>query len=494
MYTNVAETFKDGTILITGSTGFLGKLLLEKLLRSCPLKAAAVLVRSKKGYTAAQRARDSYKNPLFDKLRVQDPDFMSQIKIVDGNIEESSMGLSSEDRQWLIENVNFIFHCAATVRFNEPLELATKINIQGTSYLLTLAAEMKNLKGFVHVSTAYSHCPRNEIREQYYPVPITAIELKNISDIDQLSLSKILNKWPNTYCFTKAVTENMILLNEHKLPISVFRPSIIGCTNSEPNPGWLENMNGPSGIVTGVIIGFLRTLAIVENNITDIVPADYSVNALISVMWDTVNRYNDPYQITEEPKIYNFVSSIESPLTWGKFIEEMQKTYYEAPPLQSKWYIYYITYTNFWVGKLLKFLLHRIPAAFIDLLLMLCLKSPKMLNIYTKMENIIDTQHMFTTKEWVFGNTNTRHLWALLNQEDRNTFFYSLENFDWKSYIKNYYYGIREHILHENLSNKTEALGKNRKLFWLHQLCIVLFFFPCITNMFDIYIIYIIFK
>lgn len=50
-------------------------------------------------------------------------------------------------------------------------------------------------------------------------------------------------------------------------------------------------MNGPSAIVAGVMTGFLRTVPIVRNKITDIVPADYTVNALISVMWDTVNRY-----------------------------------------------------------------------------------------------------------------------------------------------------------------------------------------------------------
>lgn len=42
------------------------------------------------------------------------------------------------------------------------------------------------LQGFVHVSTAYSHCPRNEIREQYYPIPITAKELKNIIYLNKL--------------------------------------------------------------------------------------------------------------------------------------------------------------------------------------------------------------------------------------------------------------------------------------------------------------------
>lgn len=39
------------------------------------------------------------------------------------------------------------------------------------------------LKGFVHVSTAYSHCPRYDIKEVFYPVPITAEELKHTIEI-----------------------------------------------------------------------------------------------------------------------------------------------------------------------------------------------------------------------------------------------------------------------------------------------------------------------
>lgn len=83
---------------------------------------------------------------VFDRLRKERPDFMNYIKIIDGNMEELTMGLSSNDHEWIIGNVNFVFHCAATIKFNEPLELATKINIQGTEHLLALATEMKNLK------------------------------------------------------------------------------------------------------------------------------------------------------------------------------------------------------------------------------------------------------------------------------------------------------------------------------------------------------------
>lgn len=66
--------------------------------------------------------------------------------MIEGNLEELSMGLSLNDFEWIVENVNFVFHCAATIKFNEPLDLASKINIQGTENLLALASKMKNLK------------------------------------------------------------------------------------------------------------------------------------------------------------------------------------------------------------------------------------------------------------------------------------------------------------------------------------------------------------
>jgi len=83
---------------------------------------------------------------MFDCLRIEKPDFVTKIKIIEGDLEQPSLGLSSDDREWLIENVNFVFHCAATIKFNETLHTATKINIQGTDNILDLATTMRNLK------------------------------------------------------------------------------------------------------------------------------------------------------------------------------------------------------------------------------------------------------------------------------------------------------------------------------------------------------------
>jgi len=80
--------------------------------------------------------------------------------------------------------------------------------------------------------------------------------------------------------YSKCVTE------DSKLRYNI----IVGCTQSEPEPGWFDGMQGLTAVVTGVIVGFIRVLPMSMNKKVDIVPVDYSANALISVMWDTVIR------------------------------------------------------------------------------------------------------------------------------------------------------------------------------------------------------------
>lgn len=224
----------------------------------------------------------------------------------------------------------------------------------------------------------------------------------------------------------------------------------------------------PTGILTGFMVGFLKTLQLSKDKVTDIIPADYTANALISVMWDTVKRHQDCTQIKEQPKIYNYVSSADSPLKWAEYIEGMHKPYFVTPPLRSMWYTFHILYTNVWIGVLLKFFLHRIPAVFMDFLLIITGKRPKMLKMYKKAEAMTDLFQMFTTSQWKFDNSNTIKLLSSLSIEDRKQFEFSLKNFDWKQYTKSYYYGIRkQHILHEDLSNIVKAKSRNRKYVYL---------------------------
>jgi fatty acyl-CoA reductase len=59
---------------------------------------------------------------LYDVLKEQrGPSFCDNVKAVQGDMLEDRLGLSDEDRQLLEDNVNIVFHSAATVRFDEQL-------------------------------------------------------------------------------------------------------------------------------------------------------------------------------------------------------------------------------------------------------------------------------------------------------------------------------------------------------------------------------------
>lgn len=62
-------------------------------------------------------------------------------------------------------------------------------------------------------------------------------------------------------------------------------------TANEPLPGWIDNLYGPTGFVTGVMTGIIKALPCEIDAGTDLVPADLTVNALIAASWDTNIRY-----------------------------------------------------------------------------------------------------------------------------------------------------------------------------------------------------------
>ena len=93
---------------------------------------------------------------------------MSKVHPVEGDVSLPDLGLSPADRTLLIESVNIVFHVAATVRFNEPLNVAVNVNTKGTARIIELCKELKHVISVVHVSTAYSNANVLEIEEKVY--------------------------------------------------------------------------------------------------------------------------------------------------------------------------------------------------------------------------------------------------------------------------------------------------------------------------------------
>lgn len=58
---SITSFYEDKVIFLTGGSGFLGKVIIEKLLRSCPnVKKIYVLLRSKKGRSSEERMKSLF--------------------------------------------------------------------------------------------------------------------------------------------------------------------------------------------------------------------------------------------------------------------------------------------------------------------------------------------------------------------------------------------------------------------------------------------------
>ena len=68
---SVQKFYVGKTIFITGASGFMGKVLIEKLLYSCSeVKELIVLVRPKRGKSGQQRVDDFAKLPVSKTLTI----------------------------------------------------------------------------------------------------------------------------------------------------------------------------------------------------------------------------------------------------------------------------------------------------------------------------------------------------------------------------------------------------------------------------------------
>lgn len=103
-------------------------------------------MRPKKEQKMHERLLEIFTVPLFDKIREKNPEYFAKVIAIGGDMKSDELGISDHDQQILIQNISIIFHCAATVRFNEKIREAIDINVKGTQKLMELSRQMDDLK------------------------------------------------------------------------------------------------------------------------------------------------------------------------------------------------------------------------------------------------------------------------------------------------------------------------------------------------------------
>src|SRR5262249_18556114 len=153
----IQDYFTGKTVLVTGATGFLGKALIEKILRTLPdLRRLYLLIRPKergsRSVGVEQRFRDELlKSSIFNRLRGElgdefDDFVASRVCVIGGDLTDERFGASAEDYRQLTEEVQVILNSAAVVSFDERLDLSLNLNAQGARRMMDFARTCARLE------------------------------------------------------------------------------------------------------------------------------------------------------------------------------------------------------------------------------------------------------------------------------------------------------------------------------------------------------------
>jgi thioester reductase-like protein len=222
----VREFYRDKTIFLTGTTGFVGKVVLEKFLRSIPhFKKIFVMVRAKKNKSVQERLNNEIlSSEVFQILFKDKPEARQMVRDrvvpIAGDLIIDKLGLSPQDRALVTSECDIVINCAASVNFDDPLLDALEINYFGCLRMMQLAKECKNIIGWCHVSTAYVNCNMDGnslIDEKIYalegdldPEEVVRSIIRLGPQRVQEDEEKLIMGYPNTYTFSKSLAERAL--------------------------------------------------------------------------------------------------------------------------------------------------------------------------------------------------------------------------------------------------------------------------------------------
>jgi len=367
--TIVNENLSGKRLFITGCTGFLGKVLLEKIIRSISDVADIyLLVRGNAKYKTGKERFNAEiaTSSVFNRLKAEDIEAFElfcehKIHVVTGELTEPKFGLTESDFSALSRKVDVIVNSAASVNFREELDKALKINTLCLENIVALSRQGGDLP-VVQVSTCFVHgLNQGEIHEGVlapaninFPRDDQGVYLidtvvgKLQSKIARLAKKKLNEHehkdaliqlgieqsnrygWNDTYTFTKWMGEQLLIEKLQGKSLSILRPSVIESTLNEPVPGWIEGVKVADAVIFAYSRGKIAYFPADPKGIIDIVPADIVANGVILAMTKLfvspgeINIYQSCSRGSEQPTTSQLVNFL---------IEEAQHNHKSYPKL-----------------------------------------------------------------------------------------------------------------------------------------------------------------
>ena len=533
---SIPRLFANKSIFITGVTGMLGKVLVEKMLRTTPqIRVIYVLVRPSNGKNAQERVEEElYKSRIWERLletpttqggfngnkKALDTFLRQKIVAVDGDLLKGILppdsdspdpppaifGLSPQWQDRLArEGVDIVFHNAATVNFDEQIDMAIRLNVLAPLKMMELAKQWR-CRAYVHVSTAYvvSHHKTKYFSPERLDVSPKGLNPdKLIAKVLELS-KRVANKtkekkkiildraattlngaFPNTYTLTKHIAELKVVEQNKRLqlPMCIVRPSIIGASLREPVPGWIDTLSAAAAVFTAGSLGMLNLLPGNPNGVGDIIPVDLVVNHMLLRCSEVLSRAipcgKDSKGVHHMP-ISHCATSTMNPVKW-RSCEVVKESFVYDNSIHQRGKISYRMLENqnqFNLEWFLRFTaplaLYRTGATLLNASSHMA-EADKLDKAIKQGERICELFKAFTTKEY-FYETSTIQGWVQASQSDmtahgrhpnryvpaNNPFNVDSREIVWNTYLHCFAYGIRRYILSEDMTDfPTETLLHN---------------------------------
>lgn len=386
----IRDALAGRRLFLTGTTGFLGTNVLERLLRSVPGCEVVLLVRPGKRSSVEQRVqREILKNDAFDRLRAElGKDGFAQlvarrVTAVAGDVGRDGLGLDDAGREALA-SCDVVIHSAATVSFDSPLDTAVEVNLLGPMRIAAVLNELEVTPHLIAVSTCYvagnrrGAAPEQLVHESPFfvdvdwrrevdgarrarqdaeaesrtPERLAELRARARAELgaaggplladktEQLRQRWVSDRmveagraraaslgWPDAYAYTKALGERALIETRGAVPVSIVRPSIIESALAEPRPGWIRGFRMAEPVIISYARGLLKQFPGVPEGIVDVIPVDLVTAAIIAVAAEGPS---------DEPNVIQVASGSQNPLYYRRLVDLVSDWFSEHPLYDAK--------------------------------------------------------------------------------------------------------------------------------------------------------------
>jgi HAD superfamily hydrolase (TIGR01490 family) len=500
----IAEALKGKTILVTGSTGFLGKSIVEKCLRAIPdVGRLNLAIRSSARRPAAERLeREVLSSPAFKRLKEElgEEAFAKLVKeklaVVEIDLGRDGLGLNDDGREQL-RGCDIVIHSAAAVEFDNPADLSAQTNLLGAARMVEALQASGARPHLVHVSTAYvggmlrglvreeapldpglnwrheaevlaslrgpveeeSRRPEilnrlgREARSRMGPAGTPAVARATERLRDRWVKDRLIERgrvharamgFSDIYSFTKAMAEHAVVELHGDIPLSIVRPSIIESALEEPFPGWLEGFRMAEPLILAFGRGILHDFSGLPDSVLDIIPADYVVNTVLAV------AANPPAD--NKPRVYHAASGSRNPLRFRGMTDAAAR-YFGKHPLRDR-YGQAIGTPN-WTYPTREELATRASTAlrFVEAAQWVVERLPLGASVADLSDdlnaererlergvNLIQLYGVYTEVDCIFDTRNLMSIWEKVPAEERKKFPFDAALYDWEHYFQDVHF------------------------------------------------------